>query len=322
VATEVIKSIKPGGGGDYTNLTDWEDARRGDIVTGNTIEIAECYGGDCANAATISFSSGNWTTDSDHYILIRAAAGEKHAGTYDASKARIGDGSTGSVSSSVPYTYVEDMIIYTGAGGGGVQGVQALNQSGINRIDRCLFRGCKNYFLHNPSGAGTGELIVRSCIAYGNSNERAAAASTANAKITIYGCTLIAGDDCLFVGNAGATIIEDDNYLMCAGGKVIYYNPFSGTMTKGSYTATENADAVTVALRNIDYDTDNFTNVTGGSENLLIPVGSELITVGQDIGALTFDILNNTRPSGSVDIGAHNLTQPAAGGSALFVVGF
>jgi hypothetical protein len=148
VATEVIKSIKPGGGGDYTNLTDWEDARRGDIVTGNTIEIAECYGGDCANAATISFASGNWTTDSDHYIVVRAAAGEKHEGTYDASKARIGDGSTGAISSSVPYTYVEDMIIYTAAGGGGTQAFQALNQSGIIRADRLLFRGCKNYFLH------------------------------------------------------------------------------------------------------------------------------------------------------------------------------
>ena len=70
-------------GGHYTSLTSWEASRQADLVTADTIEIAECYNdwlGGLVDALTIS----GWTTDSTHYVKIYTPASERHSGTASA----------------------------------------------------------------------------------------------------------------------------------------------------------------------------------------------------------------------------------------------
>lgn len=64
-----IKTIKPGGGGDYTSLSAWEAAEQANLVSGDLIKVAECYPGVDALQCTLS----GWTTDATHYIWIRGA---------------------------------------------------------------------------------------------------------------------------------------------------------------------------------------------------------------------------------------------------------
>ena len=80
MATEDIKTIMPGGGGDYTSLNAWETGEQADLVAADRIAVAEVYsGGNAMTNAEINITTG-WTMDSTRYAEIRAAVGEGHSG--------------------------------------------------------------------------------------------------------------------------------------------------------------------------------------------------------------------------------------------------
>ena len=70
-------------GGHYTSLTTWEAGRQGNLVTADTIEIAECYS-DWSDGLVDAFTISGWTTDSTRYVKIYAPASERHSGTASA----------------------------------------------------------------------------------------------------------------------------------------------------------------------------------------------------------------------------------------------
>jgi hypothetical protein len=67
-------------GEDYNTLTLWEDAKDGNIVAAETVQIADCYDDDGTLIENPIIISG-WVTSSTYYIHIKAADGNRHNGT-------------------------------------------------------------------------------------------------------------------------------------------------------------------------------------------------------------------------------------------------
>lgn len=80
MATEVVSTIASSGG-DYTTLNAWHTAKKGDIVTRDTIEIADCF----PMTDTTIVYLGGWTMDASHYVVVRANANHRHGGLPDSS---------------------------------------------------------------------------------------------------------------------------------------------------------------------------------------------------------------------------------------------
>ena len=91
MVTTEIKTIKPGGGGDYSSLSAWDSVERTDLVTANKIKVAEVYGGGNAGRVYLLTYSGFWITDATRYIEIRAASGHEHNGVWDTNKAYMSE---------------------------------------------------------------------------------------------------------------------------------------------------------------------------------------------------------------------------------------
>jgi hypothetical protein len=67
------RTVKPGGGGDYSSLSLWEPDTDNDLVTAAAGELAECYAGSDAISASLTISGA--TTNSTYYREVRAASG-------------------------------------------------------------------------------------------------------------------------------------------------------------------------------------------------------------------------------------------------------
>lgn len=80
MATVVTKTIKPGGGGNYTTLAAWATARLG-VALVNTIERAEIYAGDAGSFSLPASASCDATSE----IQIAAAQGYECKGVRDTS---------------------------------------------------------------------------------------------------------------------------------------------------------------------------------------------------------------------------------------------
>lgn len=90
---EIVKIIDPGGTGDYASLLAAEaglKADYGDLVNLESILRLKCISSDgSADAAgTVTFSSADWTTNDDYYIIIEAGDGHRCNGLLDTSKYR------------------------------------------------------------------------------------------------------------------------------------------------------------------------------------------------------------------------------------------
>jgi len=78
MATTVVKTI--GSTGDYSTLHAWYDDRKGDLVTRNTIEVAELLGESHYFKACL-YMYGD-TVDSEHYFVIRPVTGAHFRGDF------------------------------------------------------------------------------------------------------------------------------------------------------------------------------------------------------------------------------------------------
>jgi len=73
----------PGFGRDYTSLITWDADNGRDLVAVDEIEVLECYKDGQAYYEDNANMGSYWHTDTDHYIQIKAAAGEEHNGTFN-----------------------------------------------------------------------------------------------------------------------------------------------------------------------------------------------------------------------------------------------
>src|SRR5262245_30529727 len=81
----VVKTVKPGGGGDFASLQAWWDWAK---TQEEAEQWAECYGG--GNLGPLDTTGGAaFTADAENYPRVYAAAGHRHALSWDTDKAHI-----------------------------------------------------------------------------------------------------------------------------------------------------------------------------------------------------------------------------------------
>lgn len=83
MATEVVRTIRATGG-DYSTYSGWVAGEARDLVSLDEIAVAEIYHDWPAGLSENSpsgISNTNFTTDADHPVILRAAAGHRHNGT-------------------------------------------------------------------------------------------------------------------------------------------------------------------------------------------------------------------------------------------------
>lgn len=351
MASTVTKTVGPGGGYDYTNLVEWYNAEKKDLVAADEVHIVECYGGNCLAAASgaLTFTNGDWTTDPTRYIEIRPANGEGHEGVWNTSKAYLlmdGDHCI-EIPGGVAAVYLRLTQLQMKTTGGSVAisclktgtGVTGINNNTQLIVDRCIAineaaGGVSNVPFYLVGGGVTNDRhVFKNNIVIDNKPSLTSRRGfrcddgSSDMQICFFNNTVIAsgGDHC-FERVASLPAEFQNNYLCSA---VDPYEDFSGSA--GSNDATSTADAPNATYRNIPYDENHFVSVTPGSENLHLvdSANNKLKRGGADLsqGANSDETIDEdidgdsrftTAPAGSgvFDIGADQLpiTLPTASG--------
>jgi hypothetical protein len=228
------------------------------------------------------------TTSGANTLHIYADPAYRHAGKLDTSKYRLVVAGARAISNAL------SNITFTGlqATTSGASSYHCYyTQTATTLFNSCIAYGTEtvgNGF--HCEAAGT----VRNCIAYGCNS---GVVSNSGGNGVWQNCTSVANRASGFSRITSGTPTATNCY---GGGNVT--SAFTSNIT---LTTCASSDATgTSGLQSIAYSTSNFTNVTGGSEDLRIPSGSALVNVGTSLaGTFTTDIQGETR-SGSWDIGA------------------
>ena len=320
MVTTVIHTIKPGGGGHFSSLEAW---RVGGLVLGDPgypvsivrnlvsldqIEIVEIYSG--GDAGGLNLTAAGWTTDSTHYVHIRAAAGHEHGGTFNTNKAYIAD-----ASNLIVYGPVILYVNYTKIGPGlSISGGIPINIAGHFVVaDGCILKHNTNIWggyggvsLYNVLF----ECTIKNCVITTTTSANMGAIhinSGSSGSFKVYNCTIISNENtsCAGIYNNSpgtATISSQNNYFNVPNGRAYY----GSAINKGANDATSTIEATTANLRSVAYSTANFINVTSGSEDLHIKSGSVLNNAGAYLVSqgVTTDIDGVSRVGFLFDIGA------------------
>lgn len=309
--TEIESIVDPGGNGDYLDLQEWNDdeiaaATQINMIQLNATHTALCSVGDVGPLAM----SGDWVSDDDRFVRVKAAPAAKHAGKFATTGVALIDARGSGVHAftlSALQLRVEDMVVWqdqSGATSFLLQFASTAVPGGVVRLDNVVAKGGGQ--LTNVVSGRSPLIILRDVIAHGYA--KGVTINFGNGEL--WNNAIVTDDDC--IATAGSVVIdEQNNYFHRTTGSV-YDDGAGGTINKGANSQTSNTEALTPANRGIAYSTANFLNVTLDSEDLHLPEGSALIDQGADLsseGVLT-DIDGVTRPQGSAyDVGAVELVQ-------------
>lgn len=289
MATVVTKTIKPAGGGDYTTLAAWEIARRGNLVTRDTIEIAECHNGNCGQFA---LSVGTWTTDNDRYIHIKAAQGSECKGLPDQTKAHI---SLSSISTAV---LLNGLTAGSPAGSIIFEGFyikQDYDAVGILDDTQAIVKNCLVVCNGNPSFAAVRRIYSAENVIVCNAGIGFSFNSTgANAS----NCTVASCELGFLANSSGYGILKNCLAQGCTDG-------FSGTFNAASDYNCSNiagdapgANSITGTVQFVDSANNDYH--LAAADTVARGAGVNLTASG-----ITTDIDGDARPaSGAWDIGA------------------
>lgn len=317
--TTEIKTIKPGGGGDYTTLNAWYAAEVTNLVTADKIKVAEVYsGGNCLSG---QLQMTGWTTDATRYVIIRPASGEGHVGIYDETKAygSVSGSNQAAIENRANFTRIIGMQLKT-TGISVSPAVHQQSQCQGTLVDKCILvcTSTTDSCLRISGGGSPSPHVCRNSVLLATSSSSVVSVIgvISVGVLTLYNNTIIGGTGALSSVNGG-TITSDNNYLKAT---TIYGG---ATYVDRSNDATSNTEASNASLDNVAYSTANFVNVTAGSEDLHIVEGSVLVDNGADLSGsgVTEDFTGQARTA-PFDIGADELDPPggASAGTVLFVL--
>jgi uncharacterized repeat protein (TIGR02543 family) len=301
-------TVKPSGqGGTYTNVQaalDGEYALTPNLVTGLAGILYVNIDGTWSSADTARIRPPAFTTDSTHYIVIRAINTAKHQGVKSNSYYRIeyaGDfngavvievaytqviglqvknTSTGTecygISIAAPNCTIRDCIVY-GAGSNGFN-----DRDNYTLIYNSIAHGCTGVGFYKYSGVGAN---FENCVAINNTGNGFGRSGTFGVTCT----------NCYAGNNTGGDYAAGPTYTTC------YSADGSQSTTAAACSTSSGAQ---------------FTNVTAGSENLTIKSGSSLIGGGTNLNTtFTTDIIGTVRGT-TWDVGAFEYS---SGGSTYSV---
>lgn len=280
--TEVIKTVGPGK--DYASLAAWVAGQAGDMRAGSgsdTIQIAELYSFTDTTPVVISGFIG----DATHYALIRTVSTERfQTASWDSAKYVLKPATSLSFPAAIRindrFVRIEglqiDIDLASTISGAAIV-VATNNLDSDVRIRNCLIQN--NYGLGATSGNGINittpvTLQVVNCAIY---NCWSGIAATAASTSLILNCTLASNGSRGIV--TGGTV--DSNFRIV--------NCYAGDNPTGDYSLTSSPEVTYSAssdstgsegLRSIPFDTNNFANVTSGSEDFTLQSTSVLRSRG------------------------------------------
>jgi hypothetical protein len=305
--TEIIHSIKPLGGGDYTDLQTWESTEQRSLTAVDEIEIAEVYAGGNASNNTVLNILG-WTTDKERHIHIRAAHNQGHSGLaapINRSRAYIQTNNSADaivMSIQVRNVRLSDLQIIRLDGASNVPVLELLGSiAGSNMqviANRCIViqDGTNPGSTGAISCVGGGESTVagfrqehtfNNCfIMSRNKNSGTGVVTMTSAgggndgRLRFQHCTIIArNNNIALVANASTTLITRNCYMRSP--TAIYSG--AGTFRKGGGDATNNNEAIHPPYQFVGFNNDNFVNVASGAEDVhLVKSSSGVLINGGD----------------------------------------
>lgn len=312
MATEVIHTVIPAGGGDYTTITAWEAAQQRNLVSADEIAVAECHTGTSTEQPRIA----GWTTDATRYAHVRAAAGHEHGGDFSAGF-KVTASSGGTLLQPDSYCrYTGIVIENTGTGGACVDFNTTQSQNKSFHVAGCLIKGNADGIKNEGSGV---VVFIYNNIILDPSTE-CIIQNNATGTIHVYNNTLIGGTH--GIRNVNGACRPKNN--VAQGNSTACYN---GTMTDSEGNISSDATSPQTGLRNITLDF-----VDGANDDYhLAATDTAAIDVGIDLsadGTLAFaiDVDGQSRPQGPEwDIGADEfmsgVRKPLLGLAGLFVAG-
>jgi hypothetical protein len=313
----IKKLIMPSGGGDYTTIQDWANARKGNLAIRDTIEMAILHGG---NSGPLILNKQDWGSNHKNYPVLIAASGHRHNGTYQPHKAmmKLYDGQRKLIQTSVGGLQIRGIVLDADSVVDYPEANEHIRVSGVNMIAPMYIDG--NIFKVTAiGGAWSPRFIVGAPINWD--------------KSTTYSYNIIKNNIFLGVGVTGGYNIQLEGawkfYNNTGVGWVMFrseQNPYkiefrnnywkalivSDIMSVSVYDATSTAESANPALRNIAYSSANFISVIAGQEDWRLTPNSALRGKGVDVDGVDFDINGVPRPAGKYDIGAFQSSQDAA----------
>lgn len=301
VKTVTVKSS----GGDYTSLQGaitGEVATNADLVAGDIQLNIACYAMSDTTAADVD----GFTTDATRYVRIYAPTGERHTGKWDTAKYRLEVTDAAPLHINDKYVRVDGIqvrIVLPTSGLFGIH-VAAGANAGVIVLSNCIIRGGGGESgINGGIYAEYGETYIYNCIMYdmgGHAN---------SSGISVWGTTVYVYSTTIVGSGESAGIVRWDGTAIC---KNTYSSgqatrAYSGTITKTTCASLDETGSA--GLWNIATSVANFANVTAGSEDFRLPLGSALIDVGTDTSGesaplnFTTDIEGQTR-TGTWDVGA------------------
>jgi hypothetical protein len=327
-----VKTIKPGGGGDYADLATWE-AWADDQASAD--QWAECYD-DATDMGEVTIASWSATPDASNYPRIYTPKAERHDGTSGSAGAwiEVTSATMGVNISATPFTRVEGIRFKMNCNSIGTYCIYHIG-TGSAIIDSNLCVGTSEHadsvYIASISGVlAMSDVEIRNNIIY--------AAGTAKTGIFVNASALYS--DVSWAGNVQNNTVDDcatygvrmqeDDYGNTATVNVTLENnictnngtDFSSTVSNGSVTGNNNCSEDATGD---DWDgSDSIINqtpanlfVTEGTDHNL-KTGSNAIDAGKTIAGWDWDALHisgdNWRPQGSAwDMGALEKEQAVVG---------
>jgi hypothetical protein len=317
----------------FNTLQAWEDARQGDLVAENRLEVGVAYNdGPFFTAAQPSGTPGleiaGATTDAAHYMKLTVAEGQRHNGTAGTGARLVLKAAyANAVDIKSRYTVLEWLEIdgnsaaFSDDGGSGVTlGLDSMLGGGFT-LDHLL--------IHNVWRSGiVGSNLrfsytVTNNILYNIGRTGIAFSYSVNAVIannTLYNIDSDATTAGPFHGIgatdfSGASVIQNNIVTRCGGPCFTTANSANsvslGFNISSDATATGANSQTGVAAATL------FESLASGSENLHLKSTASAINAGTDLsGIFKTDIDNQMRPIGSAwDIGADEAV--AGGGTVM-----
>lgn len=286
----------------YNTVAAAEAAISGTLSTPVVINVIGDWTGVSGDAGIISVNG--MTPSETNYLLIRGIGDARTNGVWDTNKyMHLESGAFSGYLLYVDYVKIDGLQIGRNTAGASGYGGLAFSggRTGIE-LSNCIIKGDGD-----PSGVGIGvnvstatSLKVWNCVIYGFDHTNSSVGTgifinNSSAVVDIYSCTVIS-EWVKAIAQVAGTVVAKNCYAHAKWGSSVDY---SGTITKTTCASSDSTGSAD--LQNIAYDTNTFVNVTAGSEDHNLPVGSPLIGVGtnttDDPAPLNFndDIAGDTR---------------------------
>ena len=321
MATEIIKSIKQGGGGDFTSIVTWESDQDGDLVSLDEQHTGEAFNDSGAYNEVVVINGS--TTDATRFMRLRAAAGEKHDGT-EATGARIRSTTFGAkqISLQDDFTQLIGMELDCRGAIGSAQNCINMNNAKGILVDKCIGYGATGTAV-DFVGAGTGDdkNRVQNSFFWDGAGDGCRMRNHALLHNATFNNFSSEGIIAYFTG---VGIVVQNTIAMDNGGSGDFdeqggsgnFNTFNNNMSEDGTATTHGGSG---NLANKTY-ADQFVSVSVGSEDFHLKAGADAIDAGKDLSgfAVPDDIDGETRPQGSAyDMGGDELLVAVGGVGSL-----